>query len=102
MVTIIRLIHGIITLFFLTCISYVYYAGITNHVDVIAYVAVGFIVLEGLIVGLNKGICPLGVVHKKFGDEKTFFELFLPKPIAKQAVPFLGMVAFIGFLLLIF
>jgi len=102
MIYLVRTLHGIITVFFLSCIIYIYYSGITNQKTTLAYIAVAFIFIEGLVVTLNKGICPLGPLHKMFGDQKTFFELFLPKPVAKKAVPFLGAVAFIGFLLLIF
>ncbi len=94
----IRLIHGMITLFFLVCIAYIYYAAVTDRASLFAYAAVAMILLEGFVVILNKGICPLGTVHRKFGDNKTFFELFLPKSVADRAVPFLGCVAVIGIL----
>ena len=102
MILLIRTIHGIITFIFLSCIIYIYYAGINNQKTILAYIAVGMILLEGIIVSFNKGDCPLGVVHQKFGDDKAFFELFLPKQIAKKTVPFLGIIAFIGFLILVF
>jgi len=100
MVLIIRFAHGLITAYFLACITYIYYAGFTNQISAWAYVAVASLLLEGLVVGLNHGDCPLGVVHRKFGDQKAFFELFLPKRLAKTAVPVLGMVAGAGILLL--
>lgn len=98
MICLIRSIHGLITLFFLVCIGYIYYSAITDKVGLLAYLAVASVVFEGLTVVFNKGICPLGSIHKKFGDDKTFFELFLPKSVAAKAVPFLGMVAAIGIL----
>ena len=101
MVLILRFAHGAITLYFLTCIASVYYAGLTNQINAWAYVTAASLVLEGLVVGLNHGDCPLGVVHRKYGDQKAFFELFLPKPVAKKAVPVLGMVAAVGMLLLV-
>ena len=94
----IRSVHGLITLFFLFCIAYVYYAAITDRASQFAWMAAAMILLEGFIVIFNKGICPLGSIHKKFGDDKTFFELFLPKPVAAKAVPFLGIIAVIGIL----
>lgn len=100
MIYVIRLIHGLITAFFLSCIVYIYYAGITNQMNIYVYISVGMILLEMVIIVLNKGICPMGVLHNKFGDTKTFFELLLPKPLAKRAVPFLGFVAALGILLL--
>lgn len=102
MIYLVRILHGIITAFFLTCIIYIYYAGITNQKTTLAYIAVAFIFIEGLVVSLNKGVCPMGPLHKMFGDQKTFFELFLPKKVAKKAVPFLGIIAAIGVLFVIF
>lgn len=102
MILLIRAIHGIITLFYLICIVDIFYVGISNQTNSFVYIAVGFILFEGLIIRLNKGNCPLGVIHQKYGDDKTFFEVILPKPIAKQAVPFLFIITFIGFLLLVF
>jgi gamma-glutamyl-gamma-aminobutyrate hydrolase PuuD len=43
----------------------------------------------------------LGFIHHKVGDEKTFFELLLPRKAAKQAVPVLGIIAGIGIALLL-
>lgn len=102
MILLVRTVHGLITLIFLSCIFCIYYFGITNNRSPLAYIAVALIVIEGIVVTLNGGNCPLGVVHSKFGDDKAFFELFLPKRQAKMAVPFLGFVAFLGILLLFF
>jgi hypothetical protein len=39
---------------------------------------------EGIVVALNKGNCPFSYLSAKYGDTKTFFELLLPKSIARQ------------------
>jgi hypothetical protein len=101
MILLIRLLHGIITVFFLSCLAYVYYSGISNNITLWSYLAMAALIIEGLVVAFNKGLCPLGRLHNKYGDQKTFFELFLPQPLAKKAVPFLGLAAAIGFFLLI-
>mgnify|MGYP005832487543 CR=1 FL=1 len=101
MVHLIRFIHGAITVFFLSCLAYIYYAGITNQVGLLVYIAAALLVLEGVVVVLNRGDCPLGAIHNRLGDHKTFFELFLPRPLAKRAVPFLGVIAAIGILLVL-
>jgi hypothetical protein len=48
------------------------------------------------VVGLNGGDCPLGAVHKRVVDDRTFFELFLPHRYAKRAVPFFTFVTLVG------
>ncbi len=102
MVLLIRTIHGLITAFFVSCIVYVYYAGITNQPTLWAYLAMAALTIEGLVVVFNGGDCPLGPLHHRYGDNKAFFELLMPKKMAKRAVPVLGCVALVGFLLLIF
>lgn len=101
MVPLIRLVHGVLTVFFLVCIAFVYYSAITDESSLLLVVAVGALVVEGAIVVLNRGDCPLGTLHRRFGDETTFFELFLSATAAKLAVPFLGLVTVTGFLLLL-
>lgn len=101
MILVIRSAHGLITLYFLTCIVSIYYAGLTGQMNIWTYLAVASLLVEAMVVGLNHGDCPLGAIHRKFGDQKAFFELFLPKHIAKKAVPVLGIVAAAGILLLL-
>jgi hypothetical protein len=101
MIFLIRLLHGLITIFFLTCIGYIYYSGITGDITAFSYLAIAAIIVEGIVVGLNKGICPLGTIHHKYGDDKTFFELFLPKKAAKLAIPVLGTISLLGSLLIL-
>ncbi len=96
MVYFIRTIHGAITFYFLSCLVWIYYSVISNTPNTLAYVAAASLFLEGLIVSLNHGDCPLGFIHHKYGDQKAFFELFLPKPLAKKAVPFLGVISLLG------
>ena len=100
MITLIRTIHGMIAVYFLSCIAWIYYSAINNQPNTWAYLAAASLFLEGLVVFLNHGDCPLGKVHHRFGDQKAFFELFLPKPLAKQAVPFFGLVSIIGTIML--
>ena len=101
LIVLVRSIHTAFTLFFLTCIGTVYYAGIFDRPSVWAYIAAAALVIEGVVVGLNHGDCPLGFIHHKVGDEKTFFELLLPRKAAKQAVPVLGAIAGVGIALLL-
>jgi hypothetical protein len=101
LIVLVRSVHTLFTLFFLTCIGTVYYAGIFDRPSIWAYLAAASLVLEGVVVGLNHGDCPLGFIHHKVGDEKTFFELLLPREAAKQAVPVLGVIAGIGIALLL-
>ncbi len=100
MVILIRAVHGLLSAFFLSCIAFVYYAAIADVDSPLAFAAAGALVLEGAVVVLNGGDCPLGIVHRRYGDEKAFFELLLPPRAAKLAVPVLGAVTALGIALL--
>ena len=101
MVLLIRALHGAISVFFLSCLAYVYYAAITRQRSRRLAVVAGALVVEGVVVYANGGDCPLGPLHKRFGDEKTFFELFVPPHVARHAVPFFAAVAALGGLLVL-
>jgi hypothetical protein len=95
-IVLVRTIHGLISAFFLTCIGLVYHAGVTGRRLPAARVAAVALVVEGAVVSANGGDCPLGGVHRRYGDERAFFELLLPKRAAKLAVPVLGGIAALG------
>ena len=101
MIALVRLVHGLISLFFLACIAYVYRAGIQRRRGPLVVAAIAALTVEGAVVGVNGGDCPLGGVHHRVGDDRTFFELFMPPRLAKAAVPVLGGVAAVGFLLVL-
>jgi len=100
MIGLVRLIHGLLSAFFLSCIGFVYYAAIADAHSRLAIVAALILLGEGAVVALNGGDCPLGTVHRRYGDEKAFFELFLPPRAAKLAIPILGGIAGLGIALL--
>ncbi len=97
-----RSIHGLLALYFISCIIYIYFAAITLRFDTYLIIAVLSLIIEGVLVFLlNKGDCPLIHIQRKIGDEKPFFELFLPKKIAKKTIPFFLYVTYIGVILLV-
>jgi hypothetical protein len=88
-VSLLRVFHGLFALYFLACLGYLYYAAITNHLDVIFIIAFVSLGAEGTIVYLlNHGDCPLMHIQKRLGDNTPFFELFLSPAGAKKALPF--------------
>lgn len=95
----IRFIHLLITIYFVACVSYVYYCLLINIENKILYIAIISLLIEGLIVFLNKSECPLVIAHRKFGDAMSFFELFLPKQLAKKAIPYFAILSITGLVL---
>jgi hypothetical protein len=96
MILAVRAVHSLFTVFFLSCLGYVYYAALTRRRGPLLLGAAGALVIEGAVVAGNGGECPLGPVHRRYGDEKTFFELLLPPAAARAAVPVLAGVALAG------
>ncbi len=99
---ILRVIHGIITIFFFLCIIEIYFSFFTHMRSVLLNIALISGAMGGFLVyGLNKGDCPLIHLQKRLGDTIPFFELFLPKKFAKKVIPVAAIIAIIGVILLL-
>ena len=82
--TIIRIIHTMIWLFFNVVIFYMLYAAITNKLDIWLWIGYGLFILEGIILLLFKFFCPLTVMARKYSDStKANFDIYLPHWLAK-------------------
>ncbi len=80
MVTLVRLLHGALASFYMYCLGYIYYSGITDRFTGWTLVSSGVILFEGLVVLIINGKCPLGYLHRKFGDNKTLLNYLLLAP----------------------
>jgi hypothetical protein len=95
-----RIGHGVISLVFLSCIAVVYLGAWRGRADTVTLAAVGALCVEGALVLLSGGNCPLGPLLRRLGDDTPFFELLLPPRAAKLAVPILAAVSVVGAVLL--
>lgn len=84
MITSLRVIHGFIALIMIASIAAIYYGAATQTYGIWLWLAAGALLTEGIVITLNKGDCPFTQLSRRYGDGKAFFELFLPKRIAKQ------------------
>jgi hypothetical protein len=101
-ILLLRLIHTAFALYFISCIIYLYYAVFTLQINILLYIAIASLVLEGFLVFiLNNGHCPLAPLQRKLKDPVPFFNLFLPEHLAKKAIPFFSVVTYLGILLLV-
>jgi hypothetical protein len=101
MIWVIRLIHTLIALSLLAAIAIIYYSAISETYNWLLYLAVAGLLVERIAVTLNSGNCPFLFFSRKYGDDKTFLELFLPKNVAKQMFKVSFIVISIGYLLLL-
>jgi hypothetical protein len=84
--------HGLVSVLFLACIAAVYAGAWRGTAGTLTLAAVGALLLEGLLVLLSRGSCPLGPLFRRLGDDTPFFELLLPRHAARLAVPVLAAV----------
>ena len=84
MITLLRVVHAFIALIMIASIAVIYYSAVTQTYGIWLYLAGGALLTEVTAVIWNRGHCPFGYWSRKYGDTKAFFELFLPKRIAKR------------------
>lgn len=97
-----RFLHILLALIILASIIVIYFSVFTNDINGLTHLAVATVIFEGVILFIFKGKCPVVFLHKVFGDEQSFFDLFLPKKLANYVSWALVAAAFLGVALLIF
>ena len=64
--TLIKIIHTAIWVFFNFVIFYMLYAAIANKLDIWLWISYGFVSLEGLTLLTFRFVCPLDLLQKKY------------------------------------
>jgi hypothetical protein len=83
--TLIKIIHTLIWVFFNFVIFYMLYAVITNKLDNWLWIGYVFIILEGITLLTFKFFCPLTIIARKYSDStKDNFDIYLPPWLAKH------------------
>ncbi|KAA3628483.1 MAG: hypothetical protein DWQ02_19235 [Bacteroidetes bacterium] len=81
----IKSIHTLIWIFFAALIFYIFYSGLTGDINYLTWIAIGFVILEGLVLLIFNMFCPLTLIARKFSDSgKDNFDIFLPEWIARN------------------
>lgn len=82
--TLIKIIHTLIWIFFNVVIFYMLYAAIANKLDLWLWIGYGFVFLEGIILLIFKFRCPLNLLARKHSNSiKDNFDIYLPNWLAK-------------------
>ena len=80
----IKVIHTLVWLVLVAAILYVCYAGAFDRVSPLVWYCVGAILIEGVVLFINKGKCPLTSLACKYTDTHPIgFDIFLPKWLAR-------------------
>ena len=82
--TLIKLIHTLVWVFFNVVIFYLFYAVAAGKIDKWVWVCLGLIAFEMLILLMFKMMCPLTVIARKYSDsKKDNFDIYLPNWLAR-------------------
>ena len=83
--TLIKIIHTLIWLFFNFVIFYMLYAAVVNKLDVWLWIGYGIIFLEGITLVIFKSFCPVTVLARNYSNSaKENFDIYLPNWLAKN------------------
>lgn len=83
----IKLAHTCVWTFFVALIGHVVYAGWTDRITVWTWVAIGLVCLEGIILLINDGKCPMTGMAERHGEPDSHnFDIYLPEWLAKHNV----------------
>lgn len=83
--TLIKIVHTAVWVFFNVVIFYMLYAVLTDKLDYWLWLGYGIILLEVLVLLAFKMYCPLTVWARKYSDStKDNFDIYLPNWLAKH------------------
>jgi hypothetical protein len=99
----IKSIHTLIWIFFVTVIFYVVYSGFFNEINLLTWIAIISVFLEALVLLIFKMSCPLTVVARKYSDSpKANFDIYLPNWLARYNKEIFTTIFMIGLLMVLF
>lgn len=82
--TLIKITHTLVWLYFNFIIFYMLYAVIINKIDWWVWIGYGFIFLEVITLLIFKFFCPLTLMARKYSNSpKNNFDIYLPNWLAK-------------------
>lgn len=98
----IKSIHTLIWIVMVCIIGYVVYSGVSGNITVYSWLAVAAVIVEGLVLWLFKGKCPLTVWASNYSDsQKENFDIYLPEWLAKYNKLIFTTVFVLGFILML-
>lgn len=87
----IKVAHTVIFWALSLCVAYALFSGISNRINLWTWVAVGFLVLESLVLAASGWTCPLTLLAERHGATRgSVADIFLPKWLADRIFPICG------------
>ena len=82
--TIIKIIHTVIWIFFNVILVYMAFAVVVNKIDKYVWIGIGFIVVEGIVLLIFRMVCPLTILARRYSTSTTDnFDIYIPNCLAK-------------------
>lgn len=88
-----RVVHASWSVAQLAGLGYIWTCAVTGRRNRRLWSSVAFLLVEGTALLVGHGDCPVGPRQAGWGDPVPFFELVLPPPAAKAAIPVLALVS---------
>ena len=83
--TLVKITHTLIWIFYNVVIFYLLYAVITDKIDKWTWIGLGLFLLEAIILLNFKMKCPLTIIARRYSDsDKHNFDIYLPNWLAKH------------------
>lgn len=96
----IKLLHTVIWAFMVTVIIYILYCGIADELTPFTWIAAGLVILEGLILLIFGGYCPLTLIARRYSNSDRYnFDIFLPNWLARYNKQIFSSLYVIGLIL---
>jgi hypothetical protein len=87
----VKLIHTVIFWILSACVLYALFSGVADRITPWTWVAVGLIVVEGVVLVVFGWTCPLTLVAERAGAVRgSVADIFLPKWFADRIFPICG------------
>lgn len=102
MLKLIKILHTLIWLVMALAAIYILYAGLTNTFDLLLLVSISLLIMETLVLLINRWTCPLTPLARKYtSDQKDNFDIYLPEWLAKHNKIIFGTISIFGLFLLL-
>lgn len=102
MIKLIKIVHTLVWAVMASAVFYVFYAGITKTFGLMLWLSVGLVLMETVVLLINKWRCPLTPIAMKYtSDRRENFDIYLPEWLAKHNKLIFGMTFLAGLILVI-
>ena len=81
----IKLLHTAIWAVMAAAVFYILYAGLFDRIGLFAWLCVGLILVEAIVLLIYRWRCPLTLIGERYTNERNVgFDIFLPTWLAKH------------------